>query len=151
MSDIRSHFVLPSSFSFGRSSTPSPDESDDALGKDAWRDRREAEKQVSRWLAEYPSTFVTITGPHGSGKASLVTRVLKGQEKPALVLDCTEIAKAKNDAALVTALAEQTGAFSQNCHGPLTSPGYYPVFSFLSSLNGMIDLASVGLIGQKGD
>ena len=28
--------------------------------------------------------------------------------------------------------------------------GYYPVFSFLSSLNGLIDLASVGLIGQKG-
>lgn len=28
--------------------------------------------------------------------------------------------------------------------------GYYPVFSFLSSINGMIDLASVGLIGQKG-
>jgi len=27
--------------------------------------------------------------------------------------------------------------------------GYYPVFSFLSSLNGLIDLASVGLIGQK--
>jgi hypothetical protein len=28
--------------------------------------------------------------------------------------------------------------------------GYYPVFSFLSSLNGLIDLASMGLIGQKG-
>lgn len=110
--DIRSHFVLPSSFTFGRSSTASSDESDDALGKDAWKDRREAEKQVARWLAEYPSTFVTITGPHGSGKASLVTRVLKSQEKPALVLDCSEIAKAKNDAALVSALANQTGGCS---------------------------------------
>lgn len=27
--------------------------------------------------------------------------------------------------------------------------GYWPVFSFLNSLNGLIDLASVGLIGQK--
>lgn len=27
--------------------------------------------------------------------------------------------------------------------------GYWPVFSFLQSLNGLIDLASVGLIGQK--
>ncbi len=31
----------------------------------------------------------------------------------------------------------------------LRTSGYYPVFSFLSSLNGLIDLASVGLIGQK--
>jgi hypothetical protein len=29
--------------------------------------------------------------------------------------------------------------------------GYYPVFSFLSSLNGLIDLASMGIIGQKGE
>lgn len=43
--------------------------------------------------------------------------------------------KAKTDAALVSALADQTG--------------YWPVFSFLQSINGLIDLASVGLIGQK--
>jgi hypothetical protein len=29
--------------------------------------------------------------------------------RPALVIDCSEIGKAKNDAGLVSALAEQTG------------------------------------------
>jgi len=57
------------------------------------------------------------------------------QHKQKLVIDCAEIARAKTDAALVNELANQTG--------------YYPVFSFLSSINGLIDLASLGLIGQK--
>lgn len=37
---------------------------------------------------------------------------------------------------MVKSLAEQTG--------------YWPIFSFLNSVNNLIDLASVGLIGQKG-
>jgi len=79
---------------------------------------------VERWLSEYPSTFITLTGPPGSGKQNLLNRVLKKEEKyvfviwwrrmvadgrPALVIDCSEIGKAKNDAGLVSALAEQTG------------------------------------------
>ena len=67
--------------------------------------------------------------------------------RPAMVIDCAEIGKSKTDAALVSSLADQTG--EQVAVSRLTS-GYYPVFSFLSSLNGLIDLASVGLIGQKG-
>jgi hypothetical protein len=51
------------------------------------------------------------------------------------VIDCTELQKAKTDGALVKAVADETG--------------YWPVFSFLQSMNGLIDLASVGLIGQK--
>lgn len=31
------------------------------------------------------------------------------KHRPALVIDCSEIGKAKNDAGLVSALAEQTG------------------------------------------
>ena len=54
----------------------------------------------------------------------------------ALIIDVGELAKASSDAALVSALANQTG--------------YWPVFSFLNSVNNLIDLASVGLIGQKG-
>jgi hypothetical protein len=44
---------------------------------------------------------------------------------------------AGSDAASIQELAKQTG--------------YRPYFSFLSSMNNMIDLASVGLIGQKGE
>lgn len=68
-----------------------------------------------------------------------------------LVIDCAEVGKAKNDTALVSALADETGTCSPDgrCSGA-HQLGYYPVFSFLNSLNGLIDLASVGLIGQKG-
>jgi hypothetical protein len=53
-----------------------------------------------------------------------------------LVIDCSQIAKGKSEQAMVTELASETG--------------YWPFFGFLASANGMIDLASVGLIGQKG-
>ena len=54
-----------------------------------------------------------------------------------MIIDCAEMFKSKTDPQVVSALADETG--------------YYPVFSFLSSLNGLIDLASVGLIGQKSE
>ena len=53
-----------------------------------------------------------------------------------LVIDYSELLHATSDARLVTSLAKQTG--------------YWPVFTFLGSMNHLIDLASVGLIGQKG-
>ena len=131
---MRSRFS--SSFSiFSRSNSSDDSGNSSSLGQNAWQDRVEAEKDVETWLSESPSTFITITGPPGSGKASLVTRVLNSEEKASIVIDCAEIYKAKTDGALLSALAEQTG--------------YWPVFSFLSSLNGLIDLAAVGLIGQK--
>lgn len=56
--------------------------------------------------------------------------------RKALIIDIDALASAGSDAALVSALAAQTG--------------YWPVFTFLNSTNNLIDLASVGLIGQKG-
>ena len=53
-----------------------------------------------------------------------------------MIIDVAALGNAVSDAALVSGLAEQTG--------------YWPVFSFLNSMNNLIDLASVGLIGQKG-
>lgn len=52
-----------------------------------------------------------------------------------MIIDCSQVAKAKSDAAVVSELADQTG--------------YYPVFSFMGSISNMIDLAALGLIGQK--
>ena len=52
-----------------------------------------------------------------------------------MIIDCAEMAKCKTDSALISSLADQTG--------------YWPVFSFLSSFSNLIDLAAVGLIGQK--
>lgn len=56
--------------------------------------------------------------------------------RKALIIDCRELHKATSDTQLVGALAGQTG--------------YWPVFTFLNSMNNLIDLASVGLMGQKG-
>ena len=58
-----------------------PQQSAMSVGQNAWQDRIAAEKEVDRWLSEYPSTFITVTGPPGSGKVSLVNRVLKKREK----------------------------------------------------------------------
>jgi len=67
---------------FHSSSSNGPDDPDsDLVGQNAWRDRIDAEKSVERWLSEYPSTFITLTGPPGSGKQSLLSRVLKKEEK----------------------------------------------------------------------
>jgi hypothetical protein len=53
-----------------------------------------------------------------------------------LTIDVAELHKASSDSALLGSLARQTG--------------YRPIFTFLDSANRMLDLASVGLIGQKG-
>jgi hypothetical protein len=52
-----------------------------------------------------------------------------------LVIDCRELLKATTDSQIVGELATQTG--------------YWPVFTFLNSMSSLVDLASVGLIGQK--
>jgi RNA12 protein len=56
-------------------------------------------------------------------------------DRPMLIIDCAELQRANSDTRLVDALSRQTG--------------YWPVFTFLDSMNNVIDLASVGLIGQK--
>src|SRR6266702_1989699 len=55
---------------------------------------------------------------------------------PVLVIDCAELQRADSDMRLLDTLSKHTG--------------YWPVFTFLKSMNNLIDLASVGLIGQNG-
>lgn len=101
------------------------------------------------YLVDTPSTVAVIHGPQGSGKSKMLAKVISmtselsatssdstpSQPRKTVVIDCTEIYKAGTEAGIVTSLAAQTG--------------YWPIFSFLSSMNNLIDLASVGLIGQK--
>ena len=58
------------------------------------------------------------------------------RDSPVLTIDCAELRCTNSDTSLVDALSRQTG--------------YWPVFTFLDSITNIIDLASVGLIGQKG-
>ncbi|QRV90114.1 mitochondrial escape protein 2 [Ceratobasidium sp. AG-Ba] len=100
-----------------------------------WKERKEAKTTLRAYLNDLPSTVAVIHGPAGAGKGNLIASVLKEEDRPSMKIDCAKILNAGSDSALVQELARQTG--------------YWPYFSFLSSINNMIDLASVGLIGQK--
>ncbi|KAF9036944.1 hypothetical protein BDZ89DRAFT_946218 [Hymenopellis radicata] len=102
---------------------------------DVWKERQEAAEAVKTYLRDLPTTIAFIHGPQGSGKTTMLKNVLRGNERKTLVVDCRPLLKAISDTQLLKALANQTG--------------YWPLFSFLNSVNHLIDLASVGLIGQK--
>ncbi|KAI5481498.1 mitochondrial escape protein 2 [Pseudohyphozyma bogoriensis] len=98
------------------------------------KEREEAKELLITWLRDIPDTFNVVTGPVGSGKTSLVDQVTSNAEN-VLVIDCAQLGKSRSDTALASDLA--------------SAVGYWPRFALASSLNNMIDLASVGLIGQK--
>ncbi|KAL0063290.1 mitochondrial escape protein 2 [Marasmius tenuissimus] len=100
-----------------------------------WKERKDAEASLNAYLTDLPSTVAFIHGPQGSGKTQMVESSMKNSGRRTLVIDCRSLQRATSEKQLVDALAGQTG--------------YWPVFSFLSSMNNLIDLASVGLIGQK--
>ncbi|EJT98381.1 hypothetical protein DACRYDRAFT_96567, partial [Dacryopinax primogenitus] len=101
----------------------------------AWREREDAASAIKAFLSEQPSNFALVSGPEGSGKSVMIHHALSTGHRHALIIDCAELCKASSDTALVSELAKQTG--------------YWPVFGMFSSLNNLLDLASVGLIGQK--
>ncbi|KAJ8593905.1 hypothetical protein M405DRAFT_930530 [Rhizopogon salebrosus TDB-379] len=102
---------------------------------DIWKERKEAESAVRNYLSDLPSTVAFVHGPQGSGKSSMLDAIIRDTGRKVLVIDCAELSKATSDTRLVAALAQQTG--------------YRPIFTFLNSVNNMVDIASVGLIGQK--
>ncbi|KAI0747869.1 exonuclease [Daedaleopsis nitida] len=115
------------------SSEPPPESS---LAKEGvWKERQDAEEALKKYLADLPNSITFVHGPQGSGKTRMLSSLLKDTGRKSMVIDVGELSKASSEMALVSGLATQTG--------------YWPVFSFLNSLNNMIDLASVGVIGQK--
>ncbi|KAF8906048.1 RNA12 protein-domain-containing protein [Gymnopilus junonius] len=103
--------------------------------ENGWKERGEAVSALQRYLNDMPSTIAFVHGPKGSGKASMVDSIIQQSERNTLFIDCKTLNNAPSDSALVAALAAQTG--------------YWPVFNFVNSMGSLIDLASVGLIGQK--
>ncbi|OAX43831.1 hypothetical protein K503DRAFT_789293 [Rhizopogon vinicolor AM-OR11-026] len=102
---------------------------------DIWKERKEAESAVRSYLSDLPSTVAFVHGPQGSGKSSMLEAIIRDTGRKALVIDCAELNKATSDTRLVAALAQQAG--------------YRPIFTFLNSVNNLVDIASMGLIGQK--
>lgn len=101
----------------------------------AWQERRDAEIALCNYLDDTPASVAFVHGPQGSGKSRMLSRILQDKNRPVLVIDCAELQRADSDMRLLDMLSKQTG--------------YWPVFTFLKSMNHLIDLASVGLIGQN--
>ncbi|KAH8108444.1 RNA12 protein-domain-containing protein [Phellopilus nigrolimitatus] len=115
--------------------TSGQDQAGASINANVWKERQDAETEVKAYLSDFPNTVTFVHGPQGSGKSRMLFSLLEDNERPVLTIDCAELYKANSDPALLTSLARQTG--------------YWPVFPFINSLNNLIDIASVGLIGQK--
>lgn len=135
--------VLTDPFAPATPTSPAPQTQHE---KGEWKERVDAERYLLTYLADTPNTVAVLHGPQGSGKSKLLKTVLNGvgkmsgsdgEPRKVIEIDCEEMYKTGggSDSGIVSSLAKQTG--------------YWPVFSFLSSMNNLIDLASVGLIGQK--
>ena len=84
---------------------------------------------------ESADTFIVIQGPRGSGKRDLVMdQALRGR-RGTLLIDCKTIQEASGDSKTIRAAA--------------AGVGYRPVFSWMNSINSLIDLAAQGTIGTK--
>uniref|UniRef100_A0A8H7Y4C2 Mitochondrial escape protein 2 n=1 Tax=Psilocybe cubensis TaxID=181762 RepID=A0A8H7Y4C2_PSICU len=105
------------------------------LEEEVWKERKEAESALKGYLSDMPTTIAFVHGPAGSGKITMLNSVLKQSRRTALIIDCRELNNSPSDSSLVDDLAKQTG--------------YWPVFNFVNSMGNLIDLASVGLMGQK--
>ncbi|KAJ7105752.1 RNA12 protein-domain-containing protein [Mycena crocata] len=112
--------------------TPQPQASS---AEEVWKERKDATADLQAYLADWPTRIAFLHGPQGSGKTRLLESLLKDGGRNVLTIDCRPIENAASDTQLINVLAGQAG--------------YWPVFSFLNSINHLIDLVSVGLIGQK--
>jgi hypothetical protein len=107
---------------------------DDAGLDVIWDDRRGIINQIQTFLMESSDTFIIVQGPRGSGKKELVAdEALKHRTK--LIIDCKPIQEARGDSPTICAVANQVG--------------YMPVFSFMNTVSGWIDLAVQGTTGVK--
>lgn len=103
-----------------------------------WDDRKDQIEQIRAWLMEDSDSFIIVQGPKGSGKKELVVDHALERKREAhkvLVIDCKPIQEARGDSPTITAAANQVG--------------YSPVFSWMNSISGLIDLAAQGTTGVK--
>lgn len=109
---------------------------EDEAGMDAiWDDRKGNIEQLQTWLMESADTFIIVQGPRGSGKKELVLDQALKHKKHKLVIDCKRIQEARSDSATINAAAAEVG--------------YRPVFSWMNSISGMVDIAAQGAAGVK--
>jgi len=108
---------------------------DDAAMAAVWDDRKTNIEQIQTWLMEMADTFIIVQGPRGSGKRELIVNQALKDVRNVLVVDCKPIQEARSDSATIDAAAQEVG--------------YRPVFSWMNSISGLIDLAAQGATGMK--
>ncbi|KAF2128791.1 hypothetical protein P153DRAFT_385993 [Dothidotthia symphoricarpi CBS 119687] len=109
-------------------------EDDDGM-EAIWDDRKGNIEQIQTWLMETADTFIIVQGPRGTGKRELVVDQALQDVKLKAVIDCKPIQEARGDSATISAAA--------------MAVGYKPVFSWMNSISGMIDMAAQGATGVK--
>lgn len=100
-----------------------------------WSERLDIVQELKMWIEENANTFIVVRGPRGSGKHELVIQHALHDRKDVLYIDCDKLVKSRNDTVFVRNAAH--------------SIGYFPVFPWLNSISGIIDLALQSLTGQK--
>lgn len=100
-----------------------------------WAHRKDLIDQIQTWLLESTDTFIVVQGPRGSGKEELVIDQALKRRGNVLVIDCKPIVEARGESGTIRALA--------------SSVGYRPVFSWVNSISGLIDLAVQSTTGVK--
>ncbi|KAF5372862.1 hypothetical protein D9758_001752 [Tetrapyrgos nigripes] len=100
--------------------------------EEVWQERKDAKDAIRAYLTDQPTTVAFVHGPQGSGKTTMVESVTK---------ECN-----RNRLLKIMWKEDPRNRLSRTAE---IQTGYRPVFSFLNSMNNLVDLASVGLIGQK--
>lgn len=103
--------------------------------KHLWEERIEKVNDLKMWLEENNNTFVVIRGPRGSGKHDLVMQHTLQNRANVLYLDCDKLIKSRTDPMFLKNAASQLG--------------YFPIFPWIDSVTGVLDLTVQGLTGQK--
>ncbi|KAL7311152.1 mitochondrial escape protein 2 [Mucor circinelloides] len=103
-------------------------------GTSVWADDTEKTEKLISWLAETPETFVLVSGHKGSGKSALVKSAIKDRRNK-LFIDCEAVGSGRNQSEMTKNLAKEVG--------------YFPVFTWVSSMSGLIDTVVAATTGQK--
>ncbi|EPB90204.1 hypothetical protein HMPREF1544_02888 [Mucor circinelloides 1006PhL] len=103
-------------------------------GTSVWADDTEKTEKLISWLAETPETFVLVSGHKGSGKSALVKSAIKDRRNK-LFIDCEAVGSGRNQSDMTKNLAKEVG--------------YFPVFTWVSSMSGLIDTVVAATTGQK--
>lgn len=102
---------------------------------DLMEERTNKAKEVKIWLEENVNSMIVVQGPVGSGKRNLVSSLVLPDRENVLYIDCENIIKSRKDYQLIQNFAHEIG--------------YFPVFSFVSSISSFVDLFVKSLTGQN--